>query len=111
MQYDPLETLNYSYNIRGWMTGINKDYVDVNGTNQSAAFGMELNYDWGFMNPEFNGNISGVKWRSSGDGEKRAFGYSYDKVNRLMGADFSQHNGTAYDDNTNNMNFDVIMDS
>jgi len=104
---DPIETLNYSYNIRGWLQGINKAYA--NGGATGAWFGMELNYDWGFTTSEVNGNISGIKWRSAGDGERRAFGFSYDNVNRFMGADFSQHNGTSYADNVNNINFDVIM--
>ncbi len=36
----PLETLDYSYNIRGWLKGINKDYA--NNTSQGRWFGMEL---------------------------------------------------------------------
>jgi RHS repeat-associated protein len=104
---DAIEILNYNYNIRGWLQGINKGYA--NGTTSNAWFGMELNYDWGFANAEYNGNISGTKWRSAGDGERRAFGFTYDNVNRLMGADFSQYNGTAYADNVNNINFDMLM--
>lgn len=40
-----LETQLYTYNIRGWLTGINKDYA--NGSTDHK-FGMQLNYDWGF---------------------------------------------------------------
>ncbi|MCW3118870.1 MAG: repeat-associated core domain protein [Chitinophagaceae bacterium] len=36
-----------------------------------------------------------------------AYGFSYDAVNRLIGADFTQHNGTAYVDNTA-VNFDMM---
>lgn len=106
---DPIETLDFTYNIRGWLQGINKDYAALNGTS-NRWFGMELNYDWGFTNAQFNGNISGVKWRSKGDLERRAFGYGYDFTKRFLSADFSQYSAesTAYSDNSN-MNFDVVM--
>ena len=102
-----LEKLNYSYNIRGWLTGINKDYANNTGT-PDAWFGMELNYDQGFQVNQYNGNIAGTKWRSKGDGLQRAYGYTYDKANRLMGADFTQFNGSGYD-NDPIVNFDMLM--
>ena len=50
--YDLLEILNFSYNIRGWITGINKYYANgagvVNGV--TPWFGMELNFNNGFVN-------------------------------------------------------------
>ncbi|AEV99381.1 hypothetical protein A4D02_34265 [Niastella koreensis] len=96
--YDPLEILDYSYNIRGWLTGINKDYANgVAAINRQAPwFGMELNYDKGFDINQLNGNIAGTKWCSKGNGERRAYGYTYDKANRLLGANYSQFNGSAY---------------
>jgi RHS repeat-associated protein len=103
----PIETLDYTYNVRGWLQGMNKAYVADAGTGD-RKFGMELNYDWGFQANQLNGNIAGVKWRSVGDGEKRSYGYSYDPVNRLLGADFAQHNGTTYVEN-NAVNFDMVM--
>jgi RHS repeat-associated protein len=103
---DPIESLEYTYNIRGWLQGVNKDYS--NGTNGSDHwFGMELHYDWGMNNNQFNGNIAGMKWRSKGDGEKRAYGFSYDNVNRLMGADFSQYSLGYIDHGL--VNFDAVM--
>lgn len=85
----PIETLDYSYNIRGWMSGINKNYIQ-NTNNESRWFGMELSYDVGFTNSEYNGNISGIKWKSRGNGIQRAYGFKYDNVNRLLNADFNQ---------------------
>jgi RHS repeat-associated protein len=103
----PIETLDYSYNIRGWLQGINKDYSnDVNGA--SRWFGMELNYDWGFGNNQLNGNIAGTKWRSKGDGKQRSYGFGYDRVNRLLNSDFGQKNGAAYADDPL-LNFDSQM--
>ena len=102
----PLETLNYNYNIRGWLTGINKDYA--NGISSAGWFGMELNYDKGFDINQYTGNIAGTKWRSKGDDERRAYGYTYDKVNRIMGADFTQYDGSNYANNSI-INFDMVM--
>lgn len=85
------ETLNYEYNIRSWLKGINKTFVNTAGS-ASNWFGEELNYDYGFATNQYNGNIAGAKWKSGGDGIARAYGYNYDNSNRLTVADFSQQN-------------------
>lgn len=104
-----IETLDYNYNLRGWLKGINKYYANKSTSNETDRyFGMELNYDWGFDTQLYNGNIAGAKWRAKGDGESRAYGFTYDKVNRLMSGDFTQHNGTSYVDN-GFFNFDMVM--
>ena len=100
-----IEELNYEYNIRGWLKGVNKDYAIAG--NNSRWFGMELSYDWGFGNNQLNGNIAGVKWRSKGDGEQRAYGYGYDAANRLLKADFTQNNGVW--NQSAGLNFDTRM--
>jgi RHS repeat-associated protein len=89
----PLETLAYEYNIRGWLKGINKDYVNnviPPSGGGGAWFGQTLSYDYGFSSQQYNGNISGLQWRSKGDGEQRAYGFNYDAANRLLKADFTQ---------------------
>jgi RHS repeat-associated protein len=112
MQYDELGRLNakylgnsldsliYSYNIRGWLTGINKNYV---GGTTHHSFGMELAYDnpasvtgTTYTTPEYNGNIAGTSWKSSGDGTARKYDFSYDDVSRLTGADFNQSTGGTW---------------
>jgi RHS repeat-associated protein len=103
---DPLEILNYEYNIRGWMQGINLDYA--RGATNTNWFGMELNYDWGFEANQYNGNISGTKWRSKGDGEQRSYGFGYDKANRLMFADFNQYTNSEWNRSAG-VNFTSIM--
>jgi RHS repeat-associated protein len=107
----PIQVSDFAYNSRGWLRGVNKDYSNNIGTTSDRWFGFELNYDWGFGTNQFNGNISGTKWRSNGDGERRSFGYTYDKVNRILGADFAQFDGTVYNDNVNNLNFDMMIDN
>ncbi|MVT09451.1 RHS repeat domain-containing protein [Chitinophaga tropicalis] len=85
-----LESLNYDYNIRGWMTGLNKSFV--NTTSTANWFGMELNYDYGFGVQELNGNIAGTKWKSRSDGIARSYGFDYDNSNRFITASFTQQN-------------------
>jgi RHS repeat-associated protein len=110
-----LETLNYDYNIRGWILGMNRDYAkDANSTNY---FGFDLGYDkannniignQAYTNPQYNGNIEGMVWKSRGDGEKRKYDFSYDATNRLMKADFGQYSGSVFDQSAL-VNFDVKM--
>src|SRR5699024_5275050 len=51
-------------------------------------FGMGLFYNFGFDVPQYNGNISGVRWKNKVDEVERAYGYTYDPMNRLTGADY-----------------------
>ena len=115
MQYNELGQLNakylgnnvdslvYNYNIRGWLTGINQNYVAGTTTHY---FGMELGYDKStsaapgntYTTQEFNGNIEGTVWKSAGSGLNRKYDFVYDKVNRLTGAAFLQNtSGSAWD--------------
>jgi RHS repeat-associated protein len=89
----PIDTLRYSYNIRGWLRGINKDYVNA-ANNAMNWFGIELNYDYGFTQSQFNGNVAGAKWRNGSDGQQRAYGFTYDGANRITKADFTQNAGS-----------------
>lgn len=92
-----LETINYEYNIRGWLKGINKGYVNTPAT-YSSWFGQELSYDYGFISNQVNGNVAGIKWKSGGDNNARAYGFSYDNANRLTSAYFTQYaSGAIWD--------------
>jgi len=91
-----METLDKTYNIRGWLQGINESYSRGTGT---RWFGMELNYDWGFTGSQYNGNIAGIQWRSRGDGEQRAYGFGYDASNRLLKGDFTQYTSSTWGNN------------
>src|SRR6202000_778785 len=97
-----VDSLVYTYNIRGWLSGINPNYVA--GT-PNPYFGMELAYDKTpsvapgntYTTPEYNGNIEGTVWKSAGSGTNRKYDFSYDPVNRLTGANFNQYNGSGLD--------------
>ncbi len=104
---DPIDTLSYEYNIRGWLISINKDFSKLGG-NDSRWFGMELGYDWGFDSAQFSGNISGIKWRSMGDRERRDYGFGYDKANRILYGDFNQYSGSSWN-RTANIDFSMQM--
>jgi len=94
----PMETQAYDFNIRGWPKGINRGYANPNlGISGGGTwFGMDISYDWGFSTAQLNGNPAGARWRSGGNGEQRAYGYSYDASNRLLYADFNQLFGSTW---------------
>ena len=100
-----LDSLIYTYNIRGWLSGINPNYIA--GT-ASHYFGMELGYDKTtsvapgntYITPEYNGNLEGTVWKSAGSGINRKYDFSYDLVNRLNSAAFLQNtSGSSWDKN------------
>lgn len=112
------ETLNYDYNVRGWLTGINKAYTQYAST--ANYFGMELGYDKSVPSntttsfvPVYDGNISGMVWKSKVDGVPRKYDYIYDNVSQLTKANFLQSSGgstwdkTAVDYSLNTILYDV----
>jgi RHS repeat-associated protein len=109
---NPLEQLAYDYNIRGWLLGVNRsDVLTANGTS-TRRFGFELGYDKqtntagrNYTAAQYNGNISGMIWKSAGDGIRRKYDFTYDAANRFMQGLFEQHNdGGAWDNATVNYN-------
>ncbi|BAV09094.1 RHS repeat-associated core domain-containing protein [Filimonas lacunae] len=103
----PVETLTYSYNIRGWLLGINKSYI-TNSSSTANYFGMELGYDknavYSSSAKYYNGNIGVQVWRTQGDGEKRRYEYAYDAASRILKADFGQYTGSVWSNTTVNFN-------
>jgi len=85
-----LDSLVYNYNIRGWLTEINKNYLS--GTS-NHYFAEELGYDNptsaagnNYITPEYNGEVAGTVWKSAGDGVGRKYDFTYDNSNRVMAA-------------------------
>lgn len=95
-----LETQNYDYNIRGWLLGMNRDYLSSAGQSGTTRFGFELAYDkqtnktgQNFSTvQQYNGNITGMVWKSDGDDVRRMYSFGYDNANRLLKGDFLQQN-------------------
>ncbi len=90
------QSVDYRYNIRGWLTSINNAALSNNGTDNDDVndlFGMNLAYnntDLGTGNEAmFNGNISAMTWSSNlgrGSVKQRAYNYAYDTMNRIKTA-------------------------
>ena len=118
--YDPetnnyLQSLDYRYNVRGWLNKINdrgltgryrdpntgqiqgsQQWLDGNTPNSDEdadkdLFGVELVYNTdGILQQSFNGNISKTIWNSAtpNQGRMRAYDFAYDGANRLTQAQF-----------------------
>ena len=84
-----LQTVDYAYNIRGWLKTINA--ADPAATvPDKDLFGMELSYEQpeAGHTPQYNGNISSQRWVSRVDATPiaRGFKYHYDPASRLTAA-------------------------
>ncbi|NSL86241.1 hypothetical protein ECE50_005340 [Chitinophaga sp. Mgbs1] len=101
-----MDSLVYDYNIRGWLSGINRNFVNTPNST-SNKFGEELSYDIGFDMPQYNGNVAGIKWKGWNDKIARAYGYRYDQLNQLTNADFKQQNAPGAAWTNDKMNFSV----
>ena len=80
-----LQTVDYTYNIRGWLKTIN----DPNNLGDDLfAFGINYNTTTEnlYASKLYNGNISETIWRTANDNTKRAYGYRYDALNRFVAA-------------------------
>lgn len=90
----PLAKSDYLYNIRGWLVSVNKDYINAS-SNSDQYFGFELGYDksasFGTFLSQYNGNIGGMLWKSEGDQQRRKYDFTYDAINRLTAANFTQY--------------------
>jgi RHS repeat-associated protein len=86
-----LQDIDYTYNIRGWLTDINDPE-----TTSDDLFALSLQYNdttgvrsLGAL-PMYNGNISGMRWRQD---TVRGYGFQYDRLNRLTASVYGQGPG------------------
>ncbi len=91
----PLETLQYTYNAMGLLTGINKDYaLSANNADQwNNFFGLHLgyeNFENRFANARFDKLVTGLIWKTQGDNTPRKYDFGYDNAGRFISADFNQ---------------------
>jgi RHS repeat-associated protein len=114
----PLQKVDYSYNIRGWLTKINEIGSLQQGTDPADLFSFKLNYNTvdgstSAASPLYNGNIAETFWRTATDGGfVRNYGYKYDNLNRLKDATYQKsgqltnmyNENLSYDKNGNIMN-------
>ena len=80
--------LTYSYNLRGWLTGISGN-----------KFSQNLYYNTGNGTPCYNGNISSMTWQAGGETTTRGYKFTYDGLNRMLDAVYGE--GTSLNSNAN----------
>jgi RHS repeat-associated protein len=114
----PLQNVNYTYNIRGWLTQINEIKALQKGTDPKDLFGFTVNYNTvdgstSAASPLYNGNIAETFWSTATDGGfVRNYGYKYDNLNRLKDATYQKsgqltgmyNENLSYDKNGNILN-------
>ncbi len=99
-----LQQVDYAYNIRGWLTDINKMANLTNASDPQDVFAFKLNYE----TPDdidkalYNGNVSEIYWRSMSDNIKRKYSFDYDKLNRLTNAVYAKPDAATPDTNAYN---------
>jgi RHS repeat-associated protein len=110
-----IENLAYDYNVRGWLLGINRNYLSSTGQSGTTKFGFEIGYDKlanssgrNFTSQKFDGSITGMVWKTDGDDVKRKYDFTNDAVSRLLQAGYEQDDATNAWNNTT-MNYDVRM--
>ncbi len=106
-----LQEVDYTYNVRGWLTNINND-----AKNDDDLFNFSIKYNdiTDSSKKLFNGNISQTSWStangtvtdpSTGNPISTSYTYSYDALNRITAAtDNTGHynlTGVSYDKNGN----------
>jgi len=114
---NPLQSIDYLYNIRGWMMKIN-DPKNLG----NKLFGYEIKYntvegletpnlDYTSLKvlPRYNGNIAEVDWKTgtvAGDYLRR-YGYVYDRLNRLSAGFYQKDSNPSDKEYFEKMDYDV----
>ncbi len=101
-----LQEIDYTYNVRGQLRGINLDASGNLALTNGDVFGMKLDYhETGVF---FDGKLHKQTWKSTSQATNRGFTYTYDDFKRIQeatyaGAGNENYNlsGMAYDANGN----------
>ena len=121
-----LQSIDYAYNIRGWMTDINKDQMGASDLG-GKLFSYKIKYTQkdGITNPDtalfpgkdvkarYNGNIAEVDWRaveSLGANPSltpKRYGYAYDALNRLTAGYYQNPNNAYSKEHTESLAYDL----
>jgi RHS repeat-associated protein len=88
----PLQEVDYSYNIRGWLKKINDPEAGLG--KDLFAFELLYNDPGGNLNNSklYNGNISQTIWKTANDNAGRYYNYYYDDLNRITRASYYSWN-------------------
>jgi RHS repeat-associated protein len=104
-----LQTIDYTYNIRNQLRGINLDASGNMQTNPEKLFSYKLDYHED--DRYYDGNISKQSWKSyssvGGNGaDTRTYTYTYDRSNRVNNASFTGKGNEAY--GVSNISYDIM---
>ncbi|MFP3834161.1 DUF6443 domain-containing protein [Chryseobacterium sp. SIMBA_028] len=121
-----LQSMDYAYNIRGWMTDINKNDMSAPTLNGKLfSYKIKYNHKNGTTNPDqalfigknvkpmYNGNIVEVDWRtmeSPGANpplEPKRYSYAYDTLNRLTAGYYQNPNNPWSKEHTEAIDYDL----
>ncbi|MEQ8424355.1 MAG: hypothetical protein RIA63_06575, partial [Cyclobacteriaceae bacterium] len=103
-----LQSVDYRYNIRGWLTHINNSTlsVDANNDDSNDLFGMQLVYNeetpsvgTNSVVKQYSGNIASVKWKTNNlkdTPQERIYGFHYDSKDRLSKSFYAANNSGAW---------------
>jgi RHS repeat-associated protein len=102
-----LQYIDQSYNVRGWVTGMNgSDNSSTGGAAPQDLFGYDLYYNK--LNsqlgntPLYSGNIGAMTWTNDlalSATKAHGYVYEYDTMGRISSANFKTY-GTIWQDNT-----------
>jgi len=92
-----LQTIKYSYNIRGWITGINLNPSGNLDTTKLFSYKLKYNNPDNIYIKNYNGNIAEMDWTYGSNAINR-YEYNYDQLNRLLKANFKSLNGSTTSD-------------
>ena len=90
-----LQKVNYSYNIKGWLTGINDVGSLLQAGDPKDLFAFKINYNTVSgsvigVKELYNGNVAETYWKTSSDNTLRKYGFEYDNLNRLKNATYQK---------------------
>jgi hypothetical protein len=92
--YSTIQKTDYRNNIRGWLTSINNT-ADLLPGSEKDLFAMNLFYNnVGDTDPlvgndlQYNGNIAAITWKDAKNNIEKAYGFTYDGINRILSADY-----------------------
>jgi RHS repeat-associated protein len=90
------QKVNFTYNIRGWLTGINNIENLEQDSDPTDLFAFKINYNNqpgnSAVDALYNGNIAETFWKTASDYSLRSYGYQYDDLNRLKNAIYRKPN-------------------
>ncbi|MEG1665783.1 DUF6443 domain-containing protein, partial [Chryseobacterium sp.] len=121
-----LQSIDYAYNIRGWMTDINRDQMPLSNLGGKLfSYKIKYNQKEGITNPDpslfsgkdvkdkYNGSIVEVDWRAVDNKGNypsltpKRYGYAYDGLNRLTAGYYQNPMNPNSKENTESLTYDL----